>query len=37
MSTEENKAIVRRVFEEVWNQEKLDVVDESEKSELPSL
>ncbi len=28
MSLEENKAIVRRVFEEVWNQEELDVVDE---------
>ena len=28
MPIEENKAIVRRVFEEVWNQEKMDVVDE---------
>ena len=25
---EENKAIVRRAFEEVWNQGKLDVIDE---------
>jgi len=28
MSTEENKAIVRRIFEEIWNQGNLDVVDE---------
>ena len=28
MSAEENKAISRRVFEETWNQGKLDVVDE---------
>jgi len=28
MSTEENKAIVRRVFGEIWNQGNLDVVDE---------
>ena len=28
MSTEENKAIARRVFEEGWNQGKLDVIDE---------
>ena len=26
--TEENKAIARRVFEEIWNQEKLDLIDE---------
>jgi len=26
--TEKNKAIARRVFEEVWNQGKLDVIDE---------
>ena len=25
---EENKAIVRRIFEEVWNQGKLDVIDD---------
>ena len=28
MSTEENKAVVRRFFEEVWNEQKLEVVDE---------
>jgi steroid delta-isomerase-like uncharacterized protein len=28
MSTEENKAIVRRVNDEVWNQGQLDVIDE---------
>jgi len=28
MSTEENKACSRRVFEEVWNQRKFDVIDE---------
>jgi predicted ester cyclase len=28
MSAEENKAIVRRAFEEIWNQDKLDAVDE---------
>ena len=28
MSTEENKAIVRRVNDEVWNQGHLDVIDE---------
>jgi steroid delta-isomerase-like uncharacterized protein len=28
MSTEENKAIARRDVEEVWNQGKLDVIDE---------
>ena len=28
MSAEENKAITRRIFEETWNQGKLDVVDE---------
>src|SRR5262245_39150935 len=28
MSEEENKAIVRRFFEEVWNQQKDDVIDE---------
>ncbi len=28
MSTEQHKAIVRRIFEEVWNQGKLEVVDE---------
>ena len=26
--TEKNKAITRRLFEEVWNQRKLDVIDE---------
>lgn len=28
MSTEDNKAAARRFFEEVWNQRKLDVIDE---------
>ena len=28
MSTEDNKAIVRRLFDEAWNQGNLDVVDE---------
>jgi predicted ester cyclase len=28
MSEEQNKAIVRRFFEEVWNQQKDDVIDE---------
>jgi hypothetical protein len=28
MSVEENKAVVRRYFQEVWNRQKLDVVDE---------
>ena len=28
MSTEENKALLRRLFEEVWNQGKLGTVDE---------
>jgi predicted ester cyclase len=28
MSTKENKAIVRRAFEELWNQRKLEVIDE---------
>lgn len=28
MSTEENKALIRRVFEEVWNAGNLDLVDE---------
>jgi len=28
MSAEENKALVRRAFEEVWSQGKLDVIDE---------
>ena len=28
MSAEENKAIVRRVFEEVWNKGNLDIIDE---------
>ena len=28
MSAEENKAVVRRLWEEVWNQNKLDVCDE---------
>ena len=27
MSTEENKAISRRHFEEIWNQGKLDLID----------
>lgn len=27
MSTEENKAIARRQFEEIWNQGKLDLID----------
>jgi len=34
MSTEENKAIVRRFFEEVWNQQKDDVIDEIFASEV---
>ena len=28
MSEEQNKAIARRFFEEVWNQQKEDVIDE---------
>jgi hypothetical protein len=28
MSTQENKAMVRRLFEEVWNQDKMDVAKE---------
>ncbi len=32
--TEENKAIARRAFEEVWNQGKLDVIDEIFAAEL---
>jgi len=28
VTVEENKAIARRIFEEVWNQGKLDVIDE---------
>jgi steroid delta-isomerase-like uncharacterized protein len=28
MTTHDNKAIARRFFEEVWNQQRLDVVDE---------
>jgi predicted ester cyclase len=28
MATQDHKAIARRFFEEVWNQQKLDVVDE---------
>ena len=28
MSEEQNKAIVRRFFEEVWNQQKENVIDE---------
>lgn len=28
MSTEENKAVVRRYFDEVWNKNNLDVIDE---------
>lgn len=27
MSTEENKALARRQFEEIWNQGKLDLID----------
>ena len=28
MSTEQNKAVVRRFFEEVWNQRKLDIIED---------
>lgn len=28
MSIEENKAIVRRHFEEIWNQQRLELADE---------
>ena len=29
MSEEQNKAVVRRFFEEVWNQQKDNVIDEA--------
>ena len=28
MSTEQNKAVVRRIYEELWDQRKLEVADE---------